>query len=125
MATNKYKREEAQRLLREMKEKLVEPDNEYFSPLDEATTHIIEHFNPPPGREDARYARDFVLIIGKAFLGHYIDDGAIGCMGMSYTMGNMHEMAHGLAELMHDDPTIREAIIHAVQVYMLTKPSKP
>ncbi len=126
MAKNKEQQEAAQQRLREIRAELAPDVEEYFSVLDEAVNHLYDHFNPPQSKDSPpEYRRDFMFIISKAFMGKYKDTGELCYMNLTHTCGNMHELAHELAESMHEDPTIKEVIYHALHVYAHTKPKKP
>lgn len=93
-------------------------DNDtHFHFLDEATVHLIDHFDPP----DAKlFRRDHAMIIGAAHLGEHIDNDNMQVMGQSfYVCGDIHELSHTIAVCMAQDKAFAHCIFHAMEVFAL------
>ena len=95
-------------------------DKTQFHFLDEATMHIIDHFDPPAG---PRFARDHALIIGMAYLGDKVENEKVGVHAAAFFQaGDMHELSHTIAEGMRADKTFAQCIFHAMEVFALHEP---
>ncbi len=95
-------------------------DTTQFHILDEATMHVIDHFNPPDGK---RFSRDHCLIVGAAYLGDSIENENTSINAAAFfTAGDLHELSHTLAEAMRADKAFAHCIFHAVEVFALHEP---
>jgi len=91
-----------------------------FHFLDEATTHIIDHFNPP---KTPKFSQDHALIVGMAYLGDDLERENIGVHAAAFFQcGDMHQLSHTIAEAMREDKAFAHCIFHAVEVFALHEP---
>jgi hypothetical protein len=99
----------------EMKWDTIIDPNSMVDVLDEATTHLVEHFKKS---DEPDFCNDYVFIMGKAYLGRQIENGANRAHPCAFFMnGDLHEWAHDLADLMRIDDTVARQIFHAVELY--------
>jgi hypothetical protein len=95
-------------------------DGTQFHILDEATMHVIDHFNPPGGQ---RYSRDHCLIVGAAYLGDDLEKDNVTINAAAFfTAGDLHELSHSLAEAMRADKAFAHCMFHALEVFALHEP---
>jgi hypothetical protein len=94
-----------------------------FHAIDEATLHVIDHFNP---KEIPDQRRDHCLIIGQAYFGKSTDDCDKNVSATAVFMaGDIHQLSHTMADTMAQDPAFKQVIIHALEVYnRLPKPEQ-
>lgn len=86
--------------------------------INEGTLHLVEHFTPAIGPQ---YKRDYVFVMGKAFLGSDIKSGDDKHAASFFACGDIHEWSHDLADLMESDRTVYDHVIHAIHIYTLNK----
>lgn len=90
--------------------------------LDEATLHLLEHFKTRKDRKE--FLTDYCLIMGKSYLGKDREIPEINKDAIHfYSTGDLHEMSHDLADLMHREPPLMTAIFHAIEIYSNKKSS--
>lgn len=95
-------------------------DGTQFHFLDEATMHIIDHFDPPNTR---RFSTDHALIVGMAYLGDdYENEGAGVHAAAFFQCGDTHQLSHTIAEAMRADKEFAQCIFHAMEVFALHEP---
>lgn len=115
-AARKYHQEKISKL---MKSTRVHNGTQ-FHILDEATMHVIDHFDPPGGK---KFSRDHCLVVGMAYLGDSADDEKIGVHAAAFfTAGDLHELSHTLAEAMRSDKAFAACLFHALEVFALHEP---
>lgn len=94
---------------------VVDPESMH-DVVDEATMHLVDHFNP--NKKDSRFYNDYCFIMSKTFLGVQRGNRSQEVVIMdNFAHGDMHQFAHDLAELMKMDPHIARFIVHAVELY--------
>lgn len=86
-----------------------------FHAMDEALAHLIEHFDP--NEKDEKQDNDHVLLIGEAFFGEPLDGSNSRSARCVYMDGDIHQLSHTMADIMHLNREFYLCIIHAVQVY--------
>lgn len=123
---NNRSREEAlkyhQRRIAKLMETTRVHNDTAFPVIDEATAHIVQHFNPPHIPETSR---DHCLIIGVAYLGERRDDPAQQISAASFFMcGNTHQLSHTMADAMREDEEFAKCVFHAMEVFALHGPSE-
>ena len=103
---------------------MVNIDNDtQFHFLEEAVTHLLDHFTPPKKRPE--FTRDHVLLIGASFLGMDKENEDLRWNpSVYYRHGNDFELSKTLADMMRQDKTFAHVIFHAVQEFALGSPSK-
>lgn len=110
--------ETRKRMLEQQRQDIVPASCEFFSVIDESIEHLLYNWQPPDGREDPRYSRDFVLVLGQGYSGMSIKEPSKGVvLDTCFFDGNIHNCSHALADKMMDDPEFREMVVHALQVY--------
>lgn len=97
---------------------IVDP-NSMLEVINEGTLHLVQHFTPPIGPQ---YKKDYVFVMGKAFLGMSKDNGTTDVQACSFFhCGDIHEWSHDLADLMETNPEIYDYVMHAIHIYHLKK----
>lgn len=103
----------------ELKEMTNLDANTMMDVINEGTLHLVEHFTPAIGPQ---YKRDYVFVMGKAFLGTEKKDPSTDVQGASFFhCGDIHEWSHDLADLMEREPDICKFVLHAIDMYHLNK----
>jgi hypothetical protein len=97
---------------------IVDPNN-MLEVINEGTLHMVEHFTPAIGPQ---YKKDYVFVMGKAFLGMSKDNGTADVQACSFFhCGDTHEWSHDLADLMAENPELYDFVMHAIHICHLKK----
>lgn len=108
-----------ERKLRELKDNTNVDANSMHEVADEATMHLVEHFNPAIG---SQYKQDYCFTMCKVFLGTEKADPSQDVHAAHvYMAGDIHEWSHDLADLMASDPDVQRFVFHALEIYALKK----
>jgi len=103
----------------ELRDKTNLDANSMLDVINEGTLHMVEHFSRAIGPQ---YKRDYVFVMGKAFLGTEKADPAQDVQACSFFhCGDIHEWSHDLADLMAAEPAIHDHVMHAIHIYHLNK----
>lgn len=86
--------------------------------ISEGALHLVEHFTPAIGPQ---YKRDYIFVMGKAFLGSDIKTGDDRHAASFFSCGDIHEWSHDLADMMANDADIYQHVMHAIHIYTLNK----
>lgn len=114
------KRQHYERIAQLMKTTTVYNDTT-FHVLDEATMHVVDHFNPV-GNPAHPQGHDHVLIVGMAHFGKEVEDPSENVNALTfYVEGDTHALSHTLAECMRRDKRFAHVICHAMECFALGK----
>lgn len=90
-----------------------------FDVLDEATLHLVNHFEPPQKKQ---FENDHCLILGQCYFGREATDETVPVAAKSMFMaGDIHALAHTIAQCMREDKEFAWVIAHAVECVAVGK----
>lgn len=85
--------------------------------IDEATNHLIDHFNAPTKSDGHPEDGDFVFIMGSGSVGTCKETGKHQAISSTFMRGNLDGLAHYIAHIMRQDPTVANIMFHAMHAY--------